>query len=190
MVQCCRLWGHNNSDLAWQLNSERRDWAICCRLVAASLTASLTRVWLWTGQVISPLLGVLICKIRDLGFANPVCSYCLFLYNSLHQWTGNTEFLERRQSDPVWTRSIATLFFFFLILTGFYFILFYFNFFFFCSEFCHTLEWKGLGFTRLPHPDPRSHFPLHPLPPGLPRAPGPSACLMHPTLAGDLFHPW
>ena len=29
-----------------------------------------------------------------------------------------------------------------------------------------------------------------PLPLGLPRAPGPSACLMHPTWAGDLFHPW
>ena len=24
--------------------------------------------------------------------------------------------------------------------------------FFFCSEFCHTLKWKGLGFTCLPHP--------------------------------------
>ena len=23
-----------------------------------------------------------------------------------------------------------------------------------CSEFCHTLKWKGLGFTCLPHPDP------------------------------------
>ena len=38
-----------------------------------------------------------------------------------------------------------------------------------------------------PIPIPRSHLPLHPLPPGLPRAPGPSACLMHPTWAGDLF---
>ena len=45
-------------------------------------------------------------------------------------------------------------------------------------------------FTCLPHPDPPSHLPLHLLPPGLPRAPGPSACLMHPTWAGDLFHPW
>ena len=42
--------------------------------------------------------------------------------------------------------------------------------------------------TCLPHPDPPSHLPLHPLPPGPPRAPGPSACLMHPTWAGDLFH--
>ena len=28
----------------------------------------------------------------------------------------------------------------------------------------------------------------HPTPLGLPSAPGPSACLMHPTWAGDLFH--
>ena len=39
------------------------------------------------------------------------------------------------------------------------------------------------------HPDPRSHLPLHLLPLGFPSAPGPSACLMHPTWAGDLFHP-
>ena len=30
----------------------------------------------------------------------------------------------------------------------------FFLFFFICSEFCHTLKWKGLGFTCLPHPDP------------------------------------
>ena len=41
----------------------------------------------------------------------------------------------------------------------------------------------------VPHPDPPSHLPLHPLPLGFPSAPGPSACLMHPTWAGDLFHP-
>ena len=37
------------------------------------------------------------------------------------------------------------------------------------------------------HPDPPSHLPLHPIPLGLPSAPGPSTCLMHPTWAGDLF---
>ena len=60
---------------------------------------------------------------------------------------------------------------------------------FFCSEFCHTLEWNSHGFTYVPHHDPLSHLPLHPLPLGFPSAPGPSACLMHPTSAGDLFHP-
>ena len=67
---------------------------------------------------------------------------------------------------------------------------FYFFFYFlYCSGFCHTLKWNSHGFTCVPHPDPPSHLPLHPIPLGLPSAPGPSTCLMHPTWAGDLFHP-
>ena len=57
----------------------------------------------------------------------------------------------------------------------------------YCGGFCHTLIWISHGFTCVPHPDPPTHLPLLPLPPGPPRAPGPSACLMHPTWAGDLF---
>ena len=60
---------------------------------------------------------------------------------------------------------------------------------FYCSGFCHTSKWNSHGFTCVPHPDPPSHLPLHLIPLGLPSAPGPSACLMHPTWAGDLFHP-
>ena len=60
----------------------------------------------------------------------------------------------------------------------------------YCSGFCHTLTWISHGFTCIPHPDPPSHLPLCPIPLGLPSAPGPSTCLMHPTWAGDLFHPW
>ena len=60
---------------------------------------------------------------------------------------------------------------------------------FYCSGFCHTLKWNSHGFTCVPHPDTPSPLPLHPIPLGLPSAPGPSACLMHPTWAGDLFHP-
>ena len=41
----------------------------------------------------------------------------------------------------------SCLFFFFTYILYFFFI------FFICSEFCHTLKWKGLGFTCLPHPD-------------------------------------
>ena len=58
-------------------------------------------------------------------------------------------------------------------------------FFFICSEFCHTLKWNSHGFTCVPPPDHHSHLPLHPLPLGLPSAPGPSVCLMHPTWAGS-----
>ena len=59
----------------------------------------------------------------------------------------------------------------------------------YCSGFCHTLKRISHGFTCVPHPDPPSHVPLHPIPLGLPSAPGPSVCLMYPTWAGDLFHP-
>ena len=54
-----------------------------------------------------------------------------------------------------------------------------------CSGFGHTLTWISHGFTYVPHPDPPSHLPLHPIPLGLPSAPGPSTCLMHPTWAGE-----
>ena len=59
----------------------------------------------------------------------------------------------------------------------------------YCSGFCHTLTRISHGFTCIPHPNPRSHLPLHPLPLGLPSAQGPSTCVMHPAWAGDLFHP-
>ena len=77
-------------------------------------------------------------------------------------------------------------FYFFLFI---YFLLWLLLLFFICSEFCHTLKWNSHGFTCVPLLIPPSHLPLHPLPLGLPSAPGPSACLMHPTWAGDLFHP-
>ena len=57
----------------------------------------------------------------------------------------------------------------------------------YCSGFCHTLTWISHGFTCVPHPDPPSLLPPHPIPLGLPSAPARSTCLMHPTWAGDLF---
>ena len=57
-----------------------------------------------------------------------------------------------------------------------------------CSGFCHTLTWISHGVTCNPHPNPPSDLPLHPIPLGLPSAPGPSTCLIHPTWAGDPFH--
>ena len=58
-----------------------------------------------------------------------------------------------------------------------------------CSEVCHTLKLNSHGFTCVPHTDPPSCFPPHPVPLGLPSAPALSTCLMHPTSAGDMFHP-
>ena len=45
------------------------------------------------------------------------------------------------------------------------------------SGFCHTVTWISHGYTCIPHPNPSSHLPLHPIPLGLPSAPGPSTCL-------------
>ena len=92
----------------------------------------------------------------------------------------------------------ASLFFFLPALTWAGIYLFIFPFIFiswrlitlqYCSGFCHTLTWISHGFTCIPHPDPPSHLPLHPIPLSLPNAPGPSTCIMHPAWAGDLFHP-
>ena len=65
-----------------------------------------------------------------------------------------------------------------------------FFFFLYCSGFCHTLTWISHGSTCVPLLDLPSHLPPHPFPLGLPSAPALSTCLMHPTWAGDLFHPW
>ena len=53
----------------------------------------------------------------------------------------------------------------------------------YCSVFCHTLTWISHGFTCVPHPNPPSRLPPHPIPLGLPSAPALSTCLMHPTWA-------
>ena len=49
----------------------------------------------------------------------------------------------------------------------------------YCSGSCHTLTWISLRYISTPHPEPPSHLPFHPIPLGLPSAPGPSTCLMH-----------
>ena len=47
------------------------------------------------------------------------------------------------------------------------------------SGFCHTLTRISHGFTCVPHPNPPSRLPPHPIPLGLPSAPALSTCLMH-----------
>ena len=60
----------------------------------------------------------------------------------------------------------------------------------YCSGFCHTLTWISHEFACVPHPEPPSHLPPHPIPLGHPSAPALSTFLMHPTWTGDLFHTW
>ena len=58
----------------------------------------------------------------------------------------------------------------------------------YCSGFCHTLTRISHEFTCVPHPEPPSHLPPHPIPSGHPSALALSTCLMHKTWTGDLFH--
>ena len=44
----------------------------------------------------------------------------------------------------------------------------------YCSGFCHILTQISHGFTCVPHPEPPSHLPPHPIPLGHPSAPAPS----------------
>ena len=41
----------------------------------------------------------------------------------------------------------------------------------YCTGFCHTLTWISHGCTCVPHPEPPSHLPPHPIPQGRPSAP-------------------
>ena len=75
------------------------------------------------------------------------------------------------------SRSLNILFFSFIFISWRLITLQY------CSGFCHTLTWISHGFTCVPHPDPPSHLSLYTIPLGLPSAPGPNTCLMHPTWA-------
>ena len=40
----------------------------------------------------------------------------------------------------------------------------------YCSDFCHTLIWISHMFKCVPHPEPPSHIPPHPIPQGHPSA--------------------
>ena len=40
----------------------------------------------------------------------------------------------------------------------------------YCGGFCHTLTWISHRGTCVPHPEPRSHLPPHPIPQGHPSA--------------------
>ena len=41
----------------------------------------------------------------------------------------------------------------------------------YCGGFCHTFTWISHWCTCVPHPDPPSHLPPHPIPQGHPSAP-------------------
>ena len=132
-------------------------------------------------QVSKALSTWRIWKQKYLGYTKrkKCCNEKKMEYFKIHYYS-NTGISSRTLSSFLffWSLKLSLILYFFLSF-----------FFFICGGFCHTLKWNIHGFTCVPHPDPPSHLPLHPLPLGFPSATGPSACLMHPTWAGDLFHP-
>ena len=62
-------------------------------------------------------------------------------------------------------RNFSLFFFSFIYLFIFFTILYW---------FCHTLTWMCHGCTCVPHPEPPSHLPPHPIPLVHPSAPAPS----------------
>ena len=140
------------------------------------------KIFLYSPSVFScHLFLILSASVRSilfLSFIEPIFAWNLILVFLI--------FLEEISSL---SHSVVSPYFFALIAEeGFLFYLFIYLF-FYCSGICHTLKWISHGFTCVPHPDPPSHLSLHPILLGLPSARGPSTCLMHPTWAGDLFHP-
>ena len=57
----------------------------------------------------------------------------------------------------------------------------------YCSGFCYTLTWISHGCTCVPHPEPPSHLPPHPIPQGDPSPEHPVSCI-EPGLA--IYFTW
>ena len=101
--------------------------------------------------------------------------YCQFRdIWAVEKWKKKKKSKPRRRMCPVkWGKRGIFFFFFPLIFISWRLITLQ-----YCGDFCHTLTWISHGFTRIPHPDRPSHLTVHPIPLGLPSAPGPSTCLM------------
>ena len=139
-----------------------------------------------TGKLIKWLLVV----INTLSII--ICHIFYIVFHKLQLvLTVNSSLIQKFCFSLFWSLPTACVWFFFLD--------FFFSFSFiswrlitlqYCTGFCHTLTWISHGFICVPHPDPPSCLPPHLISLGLGSAPALSTCLMHPTWAGDLFHPW
>ena len=81
-------------------------------------------------------------------------------------------------------RRIDAFIFIYLFLDSVFIYLFIFPFIFIrwrliTLQYCSGFTWISHGFTCVPHPDPPSRLPLHPILLGLPSTPALSTCLMH-----------
>ena len=60
----------------------------------------------------------------------------------------------------------------------------------YCSGFCHTLTWIRHECTCVPHSEPPSHYPPHPIPQGHPSGLALSSLSHALNWIGDLFYIW
>ena len=155
------------------LSTIKKKYDICCSVAKSCMT--LCSPWTAAVGLSYPSLSPRACSNSC-----PLSSWCHpTVSSSVAPFSSCSQSFPPSESFPM-----SWLFFFFFLISWKLITLQY------CSGFCHTLTWISHGYTCIPHPNPPSHLPLHPIPLGLPSAPGPSTCLMHPTWAGDLFHPW
>ena len=146
-------------------------------LKITQLKIKILQLW-WTFNVLGSLYIIQLVKDDFLK------RYWRTLFEALLQITSYTDFYSFFFSSKLqFNRKTCNHFFSFIFIRWRLITLQY------CSGFCHTLTWISHGFTCVPHPNPPSHLPPHPIPLGLPSAPGLRTCLMHPTWADDLFHP-
>ena len=78
------------------------------------------------------------------------------------KWVSSFPFLRTKRIQRIVSRPKHSFFFFFFFLFIYFTILYW---------FCHTLTWICHGCTCVPHPEPLSHLPPHPIPLGHPSAP-------------------
>ena len=93
---------------------------------------------------------------RDVG--NLISNSSIFSKSSLNIWNFTVHILLKP--------GLENFFFFFWIYFNWRLIILQ-----YCGGFCHTLTWISHGCTCVPHPDPLSHLPPHPIPQGHPSAP-------------------
>ena len=180
---------------------------ICWHIECSTFTASSCRIWYSSTGITSPPLALFIVMLPKAHLTSHSRmsgprwvitpswlsgSWRSFLYSSVYSYhlflisSASVRFIPFLSFIVLifaWNVPLVSLIFFSFIFISWRLITSQ-----HLSGFCHTLTWISHGVTCIPHPDPTSHFPLHPIPLGLPSAPAPSTCLMHSTWAGDLFH--
>ena len=101
-------------------------------------------------------------------------------------WTeepGGLQSLELQRVRHNWVlmqHAVIFFLFIYLFLEANYFTILYW--------FCHTLTWIRHGCTCVPHSEPSSQLPPHPIPLGHPSAPAGSPCIMHRSVSHMIIY--